>query len=307
MYGKKFPQPDPKMSTIGGRFARREIVSAREDSEPTLMDDLEVVPAKTASGRRVQGGAASNDGVVSAHVAENAEVFAALAHLHLPEGSLIADLTYGKGVFWKRVPRGLYQLLFSDIDAKVQHDVRHDVPVSTGIDSRSLPYEDASLDAAVFDPPYMEGLFRSSEDHLSGHGTHSAFRLAYSNGKPKPHLEQGAKQPKWHDAVTDLYLRSGLEAYRVLKYGGIFVVKCQDEVSANKQRLTHVEIISAYESLGFYTKDLFVVVRKNRPVISRLKKQVHARKNHSYFLVFQKLRTNVSNVLLLQEAVEERE
>jgi len=66
------------------------------------------------------------------------------------------------------------------------------------------------------------------------------------------------------------------------------VVKCQDEVSANKQRLTHVEIITAAESIGLYAKDLFVVVRPNRPCVSRLKRQVHARKNHSYFLVFVK-------------------
>ncbi len=33
--------------------------------------------------------------------------------------------------------------------------------------------------------------------------------------------------------------------------------------------------------------NLFVVVRQNLPVVSRLKKQVHAGKNHS-FLVFQK-------------------
>jgi len=300
-----------KTGSIGGKFVRRENVGAGKNLEPnlepTLMDDLQAVPIQGEKPRRVQGGVASNEGVVSAYVAENAKVFASVASLHLPEGSIVADLTYGKGVFWKQIPQGLYHLRFSDIDAKVDRDVRHNVPVQTGVDSRALPYEDSSLDGAVFDPPYMEGLFRSSENHLSGHGTHSAFRLAYSNGKPKPHLEQGAPQPKWHDAVTDLYLKSGLEAYRVLKPGGVFVVKCQDEVSANKQRLTHVEIISAYESLGFYTKDLFVVVRKNRPVISRLKKQVHARKNHSYFLVFQKLRTNVSNVLLLQEAVEQPE
>ena len=49
-----------------------------------------------------------------------------------------------------------------------------------------------------------------------------------------------------------------------------------------------IEIINEYESLGFYTKDLFVVMRTNRPGVSRLKKQVHARKNHSYFLVFVK-------------------
>ncbi len=279
-------------------------MSGQDNLEPKLMEEDVPLAPDPVRRRRVQGGTPSNEGVVSAYIAENAEVFEAVVRLHLPEGSLVADLTYGKGVFWKQVPKGVYRLLFSDIDAKRQRDLRHNVSVETGIDSRELPYEDASLNGIVFDPPYMEGLFRSSEEHLSGHGTHSAFRLAYSNGKPKPHLEQGAKQPKWHDAVTDLYLRTGLEAYRTLKPGGVFIVKCQDEVSANKQRLTHVEIISAYESLGFYTKDLFIVVRKNRPVISRLKKQVHARKNHSYFLVFQKLRTNISNVLLLQEAVQ---
>ena len=67
------------------------------------------------------------------------------------------------------------------------------------------------------------------------------------------------------------------------------IVKCQDEVSANRQWLTHVEIISHYEQLGFYTKDLFVVVRQNKAGVSRLLKQVHARKNHSYFLVFVKI------------------
>lgn len=87
----------------------------------------------------------------------------------------------------------------------------------------------------------------------------------------------------------DLYFKAGREAYRVLQDNGVFIVKCQDEVSANRQRLTHVEIINEYESIGFYTKDLFVVVRKNQPSVSRLKKQVHARKNHSYFIVFVKV------------------
>jgi DNA modification methylase len=83
--------------------------------------------------------------------------------------------------------------------------------------------------------------------------------------------------------------KAGAEAFRVLKDGGIMIVKCQDEVSANRQWLTHVEIINHYEALGFYTKDLFVVVRVNKAGISRLKKQAHARKNHSYFLVFVKI------------------
>jgi hypothetical protein len=136
----------------------------------------------------------------------------------------------------------------------------------------------------VLDPPYMEGFFRRSEDHKAGGGTHAAFREHYSNGDERP---GGAK---WHAAVTDLYFRAGEEAYRVLRGEGVLIVKCQDEVSANRQNLTHVEIINHYEKLGYYSKDLFVVVRPNRPVIARLKKQVHARKNHSYFLIFVKTR-----------------
>lgn len=257
-------------------------------------EELELTP--TQCGRRVQGGVATTDVILSAHVAGNAEVFKQLAELHLPVGTTVADLTYGKGVFWQQVTPKKYRLIFSDIDAKVQHDKLHDLPVETGIDSRELPYVDESLDGVVFDPPYMEGLFRNSATHLAGSGTHTTFRQHYSNGKATP---DGNDQPKWHDAVLDLYLKTGREVYRVLKSKGVFVVKCQDEVSANKQRLTHVEIISAYESLGFYTKDLFVVMRTNKPGISRLKSQIHARKNHSYFLVFQKMKTPISNIVTL--------
>jgi hypothetical protein len=254
------------------------------------------------TGRRRQGGIPTSRVVMSATVGGNAEVFAEIADLHIRHRSVIADVTYGMGVFWQNVPRGRYDLLLSDLDAKCARDLRHDVPVRTGIDCRSLPYQDREIDCVVLDPPYMEGLFRGHTDHMAGSGTHAAFRNAYSNGKPTAAMETG---PKWHQAVTDLYFKAILEAYRVLRKGGVLIVKCQDEVSANKQRLTHVEIITAAESIGLYAKDLFVVVRPNRPVISRLKKQVHARKNHSFFLVFEKRKPPVSSVVSLRESVPE--
>lgn len=83
-----------------------------------------------------------------------------------------------------------------------------------------------------------------------------------------------------------MYMSIGLEAQRTLRDGGVFIVKCQDEVSANRQKLTHVELIYGYEKLNFYCKDLFVLTRINKPAVARLLKQEHARKNHSYFLVF---------------------
>jgi hypothetical protein len=223
--------------------------------------------------RRVQGGEASSDVLLSAHVGGNAEIFPRILALHVPIGAKIADITWGQGVFWRNVPPDDYEVHGSDL--------------KTGVDCRNLPYENASFDCVVFDPPYMEGFFRRDQGHLGGSGTHSSFRNAYSNGEA---TEEGG--PKWHAAVVDLYVKGGREAARVLKLNGIFIVKCQDEVSANRQWLTHVEIINAFVDLGFYARDLFVVVRTNRPGVSRILKQVHARKNHSYFLVFQKVSGN---------------
>lgn len=219
--------------------------------------------------RRTAGGVATSRITLTAHTAGNADVFPQILALHVPDGARIADVTYGKGVFWKHVERDRYHLLATDL--------------KNGVDCRQLPYEDASLDCIVLDPPYMEGLFRRASSQLAGGGTHAAFRGHYSNGK------RTAAGPKYHEAVLDLYYRAGEEARRVLQPGGVLIVKCQDEVSANRQRLTHVEIINRYEATGFYSKDLFVVVRQNRPAVSRLKKQAHARKNHSYFLVFVKV------------------
>lgn len=224
-----------------------------------------------SSGRKRPDGVATSNLVLSAYTGNNADVFPHVLKLHVAVGSKIADVTYGKGVFWKKVDTSEYKFFPSDI--------------SDGTDCRNLPYDDGSFDVVVFDPPYMEGFYRSGNTIKAGDGTHNTFRDHYSNGDetPKPH------GGKWHAAVLDIYNEGGKEAHRVLKDGGIFIVKCQDEVSANRQNLTHVEIINSFAEIGFFCKDLFVVVRPNKPGMSRVINQVHARKNHSYFLVFLKI------------------
>jgi tRNA G10 N-methylase Trm11 len=225
---------------------------------------------ETRQGKRKRaGGVPTTNVVTSACIGSNEDLFPKILALHVPSGAEVADVTYGRGVFWKNVDLSQYRL--------------HATDLQTGVDCRNLPYADGSLDCVVLDPPYMEGLYRRCETHLAGSGTHKAFREHYSNG------ERTAAGPKYHQAVLDVYAKAGREAHRVLRGNGVLIVKCQDEVSANRQHLTHVEIINQYESLGFYTKDLFVIVRPNRPGVSRLKKQAHARKNHSYFLVFVKI------------------
>ena len=228
-----------------------------------------VLKANGKPKRKSPEGDATTDLVFTSYAGDNAEIFPKILHLHVPKGSVVADVTYGKGVFWKRIPDGDYTLKATDLK-------------SSGTDCRHLPYENESVDAVVLDPPYMEGLFREDES-LAGAGTHDAFREHYSNGARPAKLEK-----KWHDAVLELYVQAAAEAIRVLKPRGIFIVKCQDEVSAGIQRLTHVEIIMNYLGMGLYCKDLFVVTRLNKPGVTRQIKQLHARKNHSYFLVFQK-------------------
>ncbi|MCG8379814.1 MAG: site-specific DNA-methyltransferase [Proteobacteria bacterium] len=211
------------------------------------------------SSRKSPDGKSTNELILSAHVGTNDEVFPYVLSLYVAPGSKVADVTYGKGVFWRRVPEDTYQLLATDL--------------STGIDCRELPYDDASIDCVVFDPPYM---------HTPGgtaHVNHQNYEGYYKNNRT-------SSKKKYHEAVLDLYFLAAREAHRVLRPGGIYIVKCQDEVCANRQRLTHVEIINELASYGFVAEDLFVVVRKGRPGVSRMLRQAHARKNHSYFLVF---------------------
>ncbi len=220
--------------------------------------------SRTRKGKRKSpAGVSTNQLVFTAYQGTNEDVFPQVISLYVPSGSTVADVTYGKGVFWKRVPRDAYRLLPTDL--------------KNGVDCRRLPYSDGTIDCVVFDPPYM---------HTPGgtaHVNHQNYEEYYRNNSAG-----NGSGKKYHEAVLDLYFQSALEAHRVLKDEGTYIVKCGDEVCANQQRLTHIELVNELTRNGFIVEDLFVLVRNNRPGVSRMIRQVHARKNHSYFLVFRK-------------------
>lgn len=194
--------------------------------------------------------------VLTAQVGTNAVLFADAARLYLWPGCRVADVTYGKGVFWQNVDTSAYEFLATDL--------------AMGIDFRELPYEDDSLDAVVLDPPYIYNPKDTVKASISEPYKVNTTGLGLTTVT----------------AVIELYEAGIREALRVLRPGGRLFVKCQDQIQAGKQRWVHIELFEFARSLGFYARDLLVLVQKTRPAI-RWPQQKHARKNHSYLWVFE--------------------
>jgi len=191
--------------------------------------------------------------VYTALTGNNSQLFPKILQIYVKPGATIADVTYGNGVFWKQVDTSQYNCLFSDI--------------SGGTDLRKLPYENSSIDALILDPPYMP----------TNHTGVQSFEDYYQ-------IKSKVTTKKWMAGVMELYFAGIKEAERALKPDGILIIKCQDTVCANKQVIVHNEIIN-FCAKWFKCEDLFVLVQQNkRPHPQKF--QVHARKNHSYFLVF---------------------
>jgi len=186
--------------------------------------------------------------VLTAHRGNNADLFPQILALYVPEGSIIADVTYGRGAFWKQVDTSKYDLRPTDL--------------LTGVDFRNLSYGDASIDCLVLDPGYVHG----------GQTMLPSLRAQYRNNNTS------------HESVIRLFASGLVEAARVLKKGGVIILKSQDEIESGKQRFTHVELINLLGMFGFETIDKFVLVQNGTPAMQH-DYQIHARKNHSYFLV----------------------
>jgi hypothetical protein len=164
--------------------------------------------------------------IYSSYQLENAKVFPFILKLHVPVGSIIADVTFSNGTFWKNVPENDYKLLPSDI--------------KTGVDCRKLPYGNGEIDCVVLDPPKKGNVRFARPSEKSG----ADYGEIYSNGH---YLESEHKR---HYAVLDLYFSAAKEALRVLRPNGVLIVKCMDEVDS-RQHLTHIEIVNELERLRF--------------------------------------------------------
>ena len=179
--------------------------------------------------------------------------------MELHTGRLEADVTYGQGAFYRKFP----PLLVDGPRWKSDLDPRR--PGVMSADFCHLPFKSNSLKSVVFDPPFMA---------RTGPGAMLKERFGELIG-----------------TIQDLwwfYFRGMAEIYRALKPGGWLVFKCQDGVLSGVNNFTHCEIYRMAKDLGFRPVDLFVLLAKYRMMHPKHQRQVHARKYHAYFWVFQK-------------------
>jgi hypothetical protein len=201
---------------------------------------------------------------------DQSEIINGILQLHVPEHKIDCDPTYSKGVFYAN----------TGIDApQYKFDIMPQDDSVAFADCRELPLDGSSISCLMFDPPFLATTGKSlSED--GGNIINKRFGV-YPNEK----------------ALHQFYVDSMKEFHRVLKEDGILIFKCQDKVSSSKQYMSHVFIMNEAVKIGFYPKDLFVLLAKSRIVADwQLKNQKNARKFHSYFIVFEKCNKKIDYV-----------
>jgi hypothetical protein len=184
----------------------------------------------------------------------NGPLLAVAAQLWIGADDLVVDVTYGRGNFWTHYrPRHL-----------VAHDLRLD-----GVDFRQLPEADASVDVAVFDPPYI----------TTGPAT--------EGGVGEMHHRYGLDPGNYSQDDLRALIGGGIkECARILKPKGRLLVKCMDFVTSGRLVLGRHFVVSTALAAGLEQVDEFIHASGTGPQPEG-RRQVHSRRAHSFLCVFQ--------------------
>jgi hypothetical protein len=184
----------------------------------------------------------------------NSDLMAAVAPLYLT-GSVL-DVTYGNGDtaggWWKRFTP----------DPFTFHDLALD-----GVDFRSLPEDDASIDTVCFDPPYISaggGATSPSADN---------FRRRF-----------GLDDYRSGVSLSSLVAEGLAECARVARR--FVLVKCMEFVSCGRFQDLPTDITLWARSLGMTKQDQIVHHTGSGPGGHNIWDVKRARRHHSYLLVF---------------------
>lgn len=208
-----------------------------------------------------------NENLIKSISYDENEILLNILKLHCST-NIELDPTFSKGNFYKKNIK----------EPELKFDI---LPISKNVikaDCRKLPLQDSCINTMIFDPPFLATKGNSLTINDKSNKINKRFTV-FPDEKSLHHF----------------YLDSLIEFYRILNKNGILIFKCQDKVSSGKQYLSHVFIINMAEQLGFYTKDLFILLTQNRIVANwQLQNQKNARKFHCYYIVFQKCNKKIN-------------
>lgn len=192
--------------------------------------------------------------VTSVIKGHNDALMAEVARLWIKPEDVVVDLTFGKGNFWKTYsPPHL---------------------VSYSGDFTNTGWHSSWVDVVVFDPPYTSPGGRATstiDDFNDAYGLHDT--------PPTPAL--------LHDLITE-----GLdECDRILKPGGLLMVKHANYISSGKYQQGHYWILLHAEDMGMEQVDEFILHSGTGPQPKlnpdgSPRRQVHSRRAHSFLSIF---------------------
>ena len=174
--------------------------------------------------------------------------------------SRILDATVNAGRFWEKSTREIIGL---DINPRFRPTL-----IGTNL---SMPFCGASFDVVVYDPPHIpnQGLDRQKDFN-------TRFGLVLKSSR-----ENGYN-------FSHLFSPFVREAYRVLRPEGILFAKITDYVHNHRLQWAHIDLVQAAAAVGFVPCDCIVKMRKAPIVDPKWRKAHHARRRHTYWLVFRK-------------------
>lgn len=204
--------------------------------------------------------------MVKTIVYSDTAVIKSILKLHANGKDIELDPTYSTGGFYK--------------DGIKKPPLKFDiVPQAPGVikaNAINLPLNDESINVTIFDPPFLATTGPSLSKKDKSNRLNKRFTVF-----------------KDEESLFTFYDKALTELYRICKRKGILIFKCQDKVSSGKQYFSHCFIYQKAIEKGWYPKDLFILISKNRIVADwQLKNQKHARKFHSYYWVFEKRKNN---------------
>jgi SAM-dependent methyltransferase len=138
-------------------------------------------------------------------------------------------------------------------------------------DNLSMPFTNHSFDVVVYDPPHIPNQGRDRQKDFN-----TRFGLVLKSSR-----ENGYN-------FSHLFSPFVREAYRVLVPEGILFCKITDYVHNHRLQWAHIDLVQAAAAAGFVPCDCIVKIRKGPIVDPKWQTAHHARRRHSYWLVFRK-------------------